>query len=405
MVSKGDMSVALKGESRQLRYGWRQYIWTFWEQACVFVVLVISSVTIAMAVKQYHEPGLWNVERQLMFGYLLRDVGKGASEQDAQDLSVKMDVLLKNVRQDTNVEAVAESMGVIPYIRPDDGYLQNMDTVREGERAVGVLIKACDTEAQRVFEPQLEEGEWFKDGVLDDGSLPALITRQLVEQMGWSNSLGKEINLFGATFTVVDVVDGLKQQVFGELHPTLIVPLSIFGTNPFYRELCVKYKPDKRDECIALLNKEFRRLGMDKKALLIFYDMEDMKKDSMSGTVSNLVMQAVPTIFLVFFAFIGTFGLFWLTAKRRRREFALRMVMGSTRRGLMRLVVTESLCVTGLAMVPGLLLSFFIYDWTVPQALAIGLTVLLMLLFSVFSAWWPARQVARLHPADVLREE
>ena len=404
-AAKSNVAIALKGGQMQVKGRWRQYLGILVEQMFVFVVLMVSCVSVVIAVKQYREPGLLDVDRQLMFGYMLHDIGEGMSWTDMKDVSANMNVLLESLRQSKHVEGVTESMGLIPYLRADEGYGQNVDTIREGDKRVGVLMKAGDGDAQRIFELQLVEGGWFGNELLEDGSCPAVITRQLAEQLGWSRSLGKEMEISGNTFTVVGVIAGLKQQVFGELYPIMIVPLSVMGANPYFREFCVKYRPDQRDECIALLNKEFQRLGMDKKALLIFYDMEDMKKDSMSGTVTNLVMQVVPTVFLVFFAFIGTFGLFWLTAKRRRREFALRMVMGSTRRGLTRLVVMEGLCVTGLAMVPGLLLSFFIYDWTATQALAIGLTVLLMLLFSVFSAWWPARQVARLHPADVLREE
>ena len=49
----------------------------------------------------------------------------------------------------------------------------------------------------------------------------------------------------------------------------------------------------------------------------------------MFDVVSNVAMRAIPTAFLLLFAFIGTFGLFWLNSKKRKVEFAFAFGGGS----------------------------------------------------------------------------
>ena len=407
---QGNIAKVLKGDMTKRRRHCAffseitRYVWVLIEQVLVFIVLMLCAVSIAETMRKYKEPGLVETENRYFLAYSLKNRGVGLSYQEQENIMKEVDVLLTTLRKMPFVRGVTESENIVPYIGEFSDYAWNSDTVMMGNKSSWALFKAGDLSTKEIFGLEMEEGGWWGDEQLEDGSFPAVFTRQLAEKLE-DDVVGRQFYAKGMTFTVVGVVEGLKQNVFGGLYPIAIIPLTVEGTLMNLRMFCVEIASGSEDDFRLVLNQEIKRLGLDKHGDFICNSMSSLEWASMSGTVSDLVMQAVPTVFLVFFAFIGTFGLFWLTAKRRRREFALRMVMGSTRRGLMRLVVTESLCVTGLAMVPGLLLSLFIYDWMATQALAIGLTVLLMLLFSVFSAWWPARQVARLRPADVLREE
>jgi ABC-type antimicrobial peptide transport system permease subunit len=71
----------------------------------------------------------------------------------------------------------------------------------------------------------------------------------------------------------------------------------------------------------------------------------------------------------------------------------------------MNIVIGESLLITCVAILPALLLSFFIYDYTAVHVVAVGSTVLVMLLFAVVSAWYPAWTVSRVNPAEALQYE
>ena len=124
----------------------------------------------------------------------------------------------------------------------------------------------------------------------------------------------------------------------------------------------------------------------------------------MFDVVFGVAMRAIPTAFLLLFAFIGTFGLFWLNSKKRKVEFALRLVVGATKQRLIGLVVTESLILSVLAALPGMVLFGFVYEWTGVNVAAIGMTLVVMIVFAVFSAWWPAYKVVQVNPVEAMRE-
>ena len=96
---------------------------------------------------------------------------------------------------------------------------------------------------------------------------------------------------------------------------------------------------DTRMEFHACFSKEYKRLGLAEKAVSFCYEMSGLKRGSMFEVVSGVAMRAIPTAFLLLFAFIGTFGLFWLNSKKRKVEFALRLVVGATKPRLINLVV------------------------------------------------------------------
>lgn len=377
------------------------------EQILVFIVLMVSLVSLFVAVKQYREPGLVSADSRVMFSCLLHQRGIGMSGEQREKVSKGMDAIVESLRSVSYVEAITESVMMVPYMRTDKDYHMIGDTIREGDKRVWTLFKASDAEARKVFEPQLREGKWISDRMLEDGSAQAVVTCQLGEQLEWESAVGRKIRMKGINFTIVGVLEGWKHHVFSESCPVLIAPISCCEDylDNIYQEYCVKIKPGYQYDFFGLLNKEFQRLGLDKSASLMFDEMAGMEKDSMSEMVSSIVMQMIPTIFLVFFAFIGTFGLCWLTAKKRRKEFALRLVMGSTRKKLIRYVVSESLLISVLAALPGILLACLVYDGNMVQVFAIGVTFVLMVLFSAFSAWYPAFQVSKMNPIDVLREE
>ena len=143
----------------------------------------------------------------------------------------------------------------------------------------------------------------------------------------------------------------------------------------------------------------------DKNVRFHFGDLEREKQNDMLGEILGLAVLVIPTIFLLIFAFIGTFGIFWLSSQKRIKEFALRIAIGSTPTKLIGLVIKESIVITSISIVPGLLLSFFIYEFTIVHIIAIGITVILMLLFSIFSAWYPAYTVSKIKPAKAIKYE
>ena len=80
-------------------------------------------------------------------------------------------------------------------------------------------------------------------------------------------------------------------------------------------------------------------------------------------------------------------------------------MVGSTPRELYCFVISESLLLSALALLPGIILFCFVYPLDPVHLSALGCACLVMILFSVFSAWWPAYRVTRVNPVEAMREE
>lgn len=365
-------------------------------QVIVFCVVLYCFISIGDAVKRYCMPGQLKTDDVISFYNYMRD--NSVMNQDEELL--RMDGLCKNLESCSLVLAVSRSVQFLPYMRDLDSYLS--DSIRSDNKKMKVYIKGADENAIRVFRAKLETGKWLTNGPLDDGSFPVVITRQLMEEMGWIDAVGKRFICFGYNCTVVGVIAGFKHKPMSESRPTVIVPLCLC---PSWVEYSVLVKPG---ECLNFRNylyKEFYKFFEKGKVDLGIMEMDKLKAVYLQNELLSLVAIGVPTFFLLVFAFIGTFGLYWLYASRRTKEFALRIVVGSTPGGLKRFVILEALLLTVLACLPGLVLFFWLYPVNRVNLFALLAACMVMVLFSVFSAWWPAYQVSRVNPVEAMREE
>lgn len=382
----------------------KKYFGLFLEQTLVFIILLVSIISIFDAIKKYTEPGLLNTENQVIIGYILKNNGQHLNLIEQQHISESMNVILDNLRREPFVEAITESFGFTPYMRMDNDYAQISDSVKANGKTILAVIKTADKETEKVFSLSLEEGTWFTSEKLKDGTYPAILTRQLVDKLGWKKAVGRKLNM-KHTFTVIGVISGVKQEVFSVSPPSIIIGKGVLFDFLHFRECCAKIKPKYKSEFFNKFNHEFQRLSLNTNAVLMYFDMDDLKKSSMLDVIANIAMQIIPTLFLLFFTFIGTLGLSLLNSKKRKIEFATRLVIGSTKYNLLFFVLEENFILTIFASLPSIIFFLLVYEWTIVHFMAFIATLLIMILFSIFSAWYPAYKVSRLNLTNAIQEQ
>ena len=381
----------------------RSYSGIFIEQLLVAVVLMLAIVSVSETVKKYNTPGMLNVDNTFSIGYMCSD---DVPREERAEIKQKMDVVIENLRKLPFVETVATSYNLAPYLRNDHFYAQqSSDSVFIDDNRFSTVIKFSDEYGAIVLKPEMEEGAWLENRILPDGSLPLVITRQFADKAGWTTCVGKKITHRGQVHTVVGVAAGLKQEPFFPSPVAMVVPQFHASGLGMVSEHMARIKPDMKQEFVDAYFREFQRLIADEKVEPLLSDMQTNRGIWISGSVVGIALQGIPTVFLFIFAFIGTFGLSWMASQKRMKEFALRIAIGSTPKQLMTIVIGESLLITCIAVIPALLLSVFIYEYTLVHIIAVGITVLAMLLFSLVSAWYPAWKVSRVNPAEALQYE
>jgi putative ABC transport system permease protein len=112
-------------------------------------------------------------------------------------------------------------------------------------------------------------------------------------------------------------------------------------------------------------------------------------------------------------AMIGVFGVLAYTVQQRQREFGVRLALGATTSGVMRLVLGQAGVVIGaglgvglaLAVAAGRSLSAFLFGVPAIDPLTYGAVALLLASAAAAAAWLPAWRAARVDPVVAFRND
>lgn len=411
MAVRRNIAGTLKGEVQNstdtsLFGRWKHFLGIYIEQALVFGVLMLCMVSVFNKIRVFRAPGLLDTENTMVFGFTTPR--SSMNWDNIFDGLTTLNKIGKEMSEELPyVEGVTRTNNLLPYGAPSTGMIFTFES--DGKN-YSVLMTTADPTASEVLRPVLDEGEWLPTGQTD--YTPIIISRSFADSLGWHEAVGKKLNFYdGREFQVVGVLAGFRTDAFDpESKLMALVSTSYFlqsmgttGDNYSCARLTdAQYKEEFSDEFYRRFKKE---IGEDNRVEPYVADMERYKAEQILEGTGTLIAQGIPTVFFLIFGFIGTFGLFWLYSKKRVEEFALRRAIGATKNRLVGMVITESVVLTLLAAVPGLLLAIFIYSWDRVVVLGVGTTLAVMLFFSVFSAWYPAYKVSRVSPAEALHNE
>jgi ABC-type antimicrobial peptide transport system permease subunit len=372
----------------------RSYLVIFIEQALIAVILMFCVVRFMQMLQQMSDPGLLDTSHTVIYGNDFRGVEVPPTEIH-QATALALHNYLKSL---PCVEAMTRSADLIPF---NGNHSRRTDSIPVDNRKIKANIKGSDEYGATVFRIEIQEGKWLDGNVLADGTYPAVITRQFADKAGWNNAVGKQFPARGRTYTVVGVVAGLKDDLFKPSEPAVVLPVEHFTK----KDMTVVRVTDET-AFIDALYKESNRLYSAYRNTLLVTSLDLLKQAQLIQSAISIILISIPALFLTVFAFIGIFGVLSLNGKRQQKEYSLRIAIGSTKLGLMGIVIGESLFITSLSLVPAFALSFVLFDYSKSYDLiGIGITVLLMLIFSVVSSFLPAWNTSRINPAEALKYE
>ena len=109
----------------------------------------------------------------------------------------------------------------------------------------------------------------------------------------------------------------------------------------------------------------------------------------------------------------GTYGVLAVLAEARRREIAIRMTLGSTRRQVARLILRQGLGPVFLGIILGAagalisarLLQSLLYGVTATDPLVLATATLVLITMAVLSMLPPSLKAASVDPLETLRHD
>jgi putative ABC transport system permease protein len=233
------------------------------------------------------------------------------------------------------------------------------------------------------------------------------------EGFSGENPIGKKISDivpdFDSSVTVIGVVADTR--INGLKDSAAMAYMPYWAYTPWSLSFLVR-----SSQSSGALTSEIRRVlwGIDPQiAIPTLKSMDDQVLDSVAAERFQAIVLSSFGGAALLLALLGVYGVLAYSVSLRQQEFGIRIALGSGKAALMRLVLAQAATPVLSGLLTGLALALIamrfvrslLYQTPLMDPLAIGGSVLLLLLAATLAAALPARRAASIDPLQALRNE
>lgn len=227
-----------------------------------------------------------------------------------------------------------------------------------------------------------------------------------------------------AVYTVIGTTDKMKDSYFDSFYSNMIQPLDKKEYDLANMQIYIRVSPGADKDFAERFTREMRdQLMLGPYFLASVFSSTKNARERNWPTDDLNGIYAITT-FLILNIFLGIIGTFWYRTQTRRSEVGLRLALGATRQGVKQMIFGETLLILFIASVVGVNICLNINQTELLELLDIPisnrieagigmeqefinyvLTFGLLATISLIAVWYPARQAAKIPPAEALRDE
>ncbi len=217
-------------------------------------------------------------------------------------------------------------------------------------------------------------------------------------------------SLQGPWVTVLGVVGNSRPRGLSQ------APAPEFYFSPWQRPFDEETIVIRTDGDPAYLAKDVRDriLAVDRNVIISrARTMQQIVRDTTSSQRANLQLMGGFTVLALLLATIGIYGLMAYSVNQRQHEFGIRLALGASPTGLLRLVIGQGTRLAGMGVAIGILFSLIVarvmqgmlYVIRPTDPLTYALVAVLMMAVTLFAATLAARRASKVDPMIALRSE
>ena len=317
--------------------------------------------------------------------------------------------LLDAVRRQPGVEAASMANAVPLTGEAEIHTLRAGATSQPSAPAFHAEYRMVDPEYLRTMRISLVRGRWFQD---TDGETAAVVSLNLAQSLfPGRNPLGLQFREGdNPPLTVVGVVGEVRNGTL-ETQPTLQYyrPAATETYSYMFFVIRTRVAPES---VIAEVRRAVNGIDPEQPVAHIRTMQEILHGGTLPRRFETWLLASFAAIAL-FLSVLGVFGVLSLSVARRAREFGIRMALGATRPGILRLVMGEATRLIAAGVVAGVtlallsrpLLKDLLFGVTAGDPKVYAVTIAVLVAAGMLACWIPARKAAHGDPARVLREE
>ncbi|QCT03539.1 protein of unknown function DUF214 [Paenibacillus algicola] len=301
----------------------------------------------------------------------------------------------------------------VQYLAP---YNSQNASVKFGNRSVDVSVTGTNSDYALIRDYEVAQGRFLSQIDLDFYQKVAVVGYSTAQELfGFNSPVGEFILINGTRYKVVGVLAEKGSTAQGSMDDVVILPLTaaerLASSKGVPAIFIQASSPDTIDSVSESVEQEIaKQFRGDPSSFRIFNQQDTL--DTMSSITDTLTvtLAGIAAISLLVGG-IGIMNIMLVSVTERTREIGIRKAIGAKRRDILVQFLIESMVLSGLGGVLGILLGFgtgqlvsslmnipIVYSADTVLT-AFGFSVLIGVMFGVF----PANKAAKLKPIEALR--
>lgn len=286
--------------------------------------------------------------------------------------------------------------------------LMNVET-DQGMSPRGVNLVVVDHDFVEALGIKIKEGRDFQEDMPSDTLTGVVVNETFVTRMGWSDPIGKKVELGDENTLRARVVGVMKDYHQTGMYNEIETLLLIYRLNN--QVVYVKISDNNIEQTLAYIEKSWKEIFPDQPFTYTFlterFNMQ-FEADEKRGLIFTIF-----TVLAILIACLGLFGLASYTVEQRTKEIGIRKVFGANEGVILRLISRDFLILTTIAIIIAIPVAwYFMNNWleNYVYRTKIGVPLLIIagfltILITFLTIGYKAYQAAIMNPADSIKTE